>query len=49
MGQMDAGLNDEPLLEVDYLKHLWSQEAADGGCERDVGHRMKEGIMCGER
>ena len=35
-------LNGEPL-EVDYFKYLGSQVAADGGCERDVVHRMNEG------
>ena len=36
-------LNGEPLEEVDYFQSLGSQVAADGGCERDVIHRMKEG------
>ena len=35
-----AILNDEPLEEMDCLKFLGSQVAADGGCERDVVHRM---------
>ena len=35
-------LNDEPLEEVDCFKDLGSQVAADGGCERDVVHRMNE-------
>ena len=35
-------LNGEPLEEVDCFKYLWSQVAADGGCERDVVHRMNE-------
>ena len=36
-------LNGEPLEEVDCFKYLGSQVAADGGCERDVAHRMNEG------
>ena len=28
---------------VDCFKYLKSQVAADGGCERDVVHRMNEG------
>ena len=36
-------LNDEPLEEVDCFKYMGSQVAADGGCERDVVHRMNEG------
>ena len=36
-------LNGEPLEEVDCFKYLGSQVAADGGCERDVVHRMNEG------
>ena len=35
-------LNGEPLEEVDCFKYLGSQVAADGGCERDVLHRMNE-------
>ena len=35
--------NGEPLEEVDCFKHFGSQMAADGGCERDVVHRMNEG------
>ena len=35
-------LNGEPLEEVDCFKYLGSQVAADGGCERDVVHRMNE-------
>ena len=36
-------LNGEPLEEVDCIKYPGSQVAADGGCERDVVHRMNEG------
>ena len=36
-------LLEEPLEEVDCFKYLGSQVAADGGCERDVVHRMNEG------
>ena len=36
-------LNGEPLKEVDYFKYLGSQVAPDGGCERDVVHKMNQG------
>ena len=36
------------IEEVDCFKYLWSQMAADGGCKRDVVHRMKMSIECGE-
>ena len=36
-------LNGEPLEEVDCVKYLASQVAADGEFERDVVHRMNEG------
>ena len=36
-------LNGEPLEEVNCFKYLGLQVAADGGRERDVGHRMNEG------
>ena len=39
-GRMHVILNGEPLEKVDYFKYLGSQVAADGGCERDVVHRM---------
>ena len=41
--RMHVILNGGPLEEVDCFKYLGSQVAADGGCERDVVHRMKEG------
>ena len=41
--RMHVILNGEPLDEVDCLKYLGSQVAADGGYERDVIHRMNEG------
>ena len=41
--RMHVILNGEPLEEVDCFKHLGLQVAADGGCERDVVHRMNEG------
>ena len=41
--RMHVILNGEPLEEVDCIKSLGSQVAADGGCERDVAHRMNEG------
>ena len=31
-----------PLEEVDCFKYLGSQMAVDGGCERNVVHRMNE-------
>ena len=36
--RMHVLLNGEPLEEVDYFKHVGSQVAEDGGCERDVVH-----------
>ena len=33
-------LNGEPLEVVDCFKYLGSKVAANGGCERDVVHRM---------
>ena len=49
-GRMLVILNSEPLEEVDYFKYLGAQVAADGGCERDVVHRMnKRYIERGER
>ena len=41
--RMQVILNGEPLEEVDCFKNLGLQVAADGGCERDVVHRMNEG------
>ena len=43
MGRMNVILYDEPLEEVDCFKYPGSQVAADGGCKRDVVHRMNEG------
>ena len=40
---MHVRLNGEPLQELDCFKYLGSQVAADGGCERNVVHRMNEG------
>ena len=45
--RMHVILNCEPLEEVDCFKYLGSQVAADGGCERDVVHRMNEVIAWG--
>ena len=42
-GQMHVRLNGEQLEEVDCFKYLGLQVAADGGCERDVVHKMNEG------
>ena len=41
--RMHVILNGEPLEKVDCFKYLGSQVAGDGGCERDVVHRMNEG------
>ena len=41
-GRMHVIPNGKPLEEVNCFKYLGSQAAADGGCERDVGHRMNE-------
>ena len=41
--RMHVILNGEPLEEVDCFKYLGSQVTADGGCERNVVHRMNEG------
>ena len=38
---MHVRLNGELFQEVDCVKYLGSQVADDGGCERDVVHRMK--------
>ena len=40
--RMHVILNGEPLEEVDCFKYLGSQVAADGGCERDVVHRIND-------
>ena len=42
-GRMHEILNGALLEEVDCFKYLGSQVAADGGCERNVVHRMNEG------
>ena len=42
-GRMHVILNGKQLEEVDCFKYLGSQVGADGGCERDVVHRMNEG------
>ena len=42
-GRMLVILNGEPLEEVDCFKYQGSQVAADGGCERDVVHRINKG------
>ena len=42
-GRIHVILDGEPLEEVDCFKYLGSQVAADGGCERDVVHRMNDG------
>ena len=47
--RMHVILNGEPLQEVNCFKYLGSQVAADGGCERDVEHRMNEGYKALER
>ena len=42
-GRMHVILNGKPLVEVDCFKYLGLQVIADGGCEKDVVHRMNEG------
>ena len=44
-GRMHVILNGDPLEEVDCFKYLGLQVAADGGCEKDVVHRMNEEYM----
>ena len=39
-GRMHLIQNGEPLEEVDCFMDLGSKVAADGGCERDVVHRI---------
>ena len=39
---MHVIIKGEPLEEVDCFKYLRSHVAADGGCERDVIHRMND-------
>ena len=41
--RMHVILNGIPLEKVDCFKYLGSQVTADGGCERDVVHRINEG------
>ena len=48
-GRMHVILKGEPLEEVDCFKYLGSQVATDGGCDRDVIHRMNEMYRHGER
>ena len=43
-GRMHVILNGESLEEVDCFKFLGLQVTANGGCERDVVHRMNEGV-----
>ena len=40
---MHAILNGEWLDEVDCFKYMGSKVATDGGCERDVVHRINAG------
>ena len=42
-GRTHARQNGEPLEEVDCFKYLGLKVETDGGCERDVVHRMHEG------
>ena len=41
---MHLRLNGDPLEEVDCFKYLGSQVVAEGGCERDVVHRINVGL-----
>ena len=34
---MHVRIDGEPLEEVDCINYLWSQVAADAGCNKDVG------------
>ena len=45
---MHVILNREPLKEVDCLKYLGTQVAANGGCEGDLVHRMNVGYRAWE-
>ena len=48
-GTNDAyGTNSEQLQEVYCFKHLWSQVDMDGGCEKDIGHKMVVGYKAWE-
>ena len=38
--RMHVLLNGKPIAAVDCFKYLGSQMTADGGCKRDVVHRM---------
>ena len=40
--RMHVILNGEPFEEVDWFKYMGSQVVVDGGCERDMVHRMNE-------
>ena len=40
---LNACATKRRTVRVDYYKYLGSQVAADGGCERDLVHRMNEG------
>ena len=42
-GRLHDRQNGEPLEVDDCFKYLGSQVAVDGGCERDVVHRMNDG------
>ena len=42
MGLTHVRLNGESLEEVDCFKYMGLPVAADGGCERNVAHRMNE-------
>ena len=44
-GRMHVILNGDTLEEVDCIKYLGSQVAADEGCETDVVHITNEGYM----
>ena len=42
-GRMHVILHGEPIEKVDCFKYLGSQMSDDGGCERDVVHRLNAG------
>ena len=47
-GCMRVMLNGEPIEQVDCIKYLGSQVAADGGCDSDVVNSMNEGYRAWE-
>ena len=48
VGQIHVRLKGKPIEEVYCYKNVGSQVASDGGCGRDVVHRMNKGYKRGE-